>query len=415
VIENQSFLRASATLLVILLLSAASAFADDPVVVDHRCTDLSRIPKKWVEKAKKDLHIAYGHTSHGSQLTSGMTGLARFKGNRFAWNSGRRSGALDLRDTPMRGARDLGNPDRRAWAAATRTYLDANPEINVVIWSWCGQASTSTANIDIYLTLMEKLIRDYPKVRFVFMTGHLDGGGLRGRLHLANEHIRKHCKVKGRILYDFADIESYDPDGNYFGDKWANDNCEYDSNGDGKRDRNWARDWQDAHEKGVNWYECSSAHSQSLNANRKAYAAWWLWARLAGWRRGHGQPPTTPEELRVMIRAGEEAQARGDKVGAYVRYREAIAAAERMPDQDSDIARAIRAIKQRKLRALERDEAVLAEKKAHARLDRCLRSSLREVTKIAEDHAGTPSGRWAAELAPRLRDLIESRVEKPAR
>jgi hypothetical protein len=33
----------------------------------------------------------------------------------------------------------------------------------------------------------------------------------------------------------------------------------------------------------VNWYSCSSAHSQPLNANRKAYAAWWLWAVLAGW------------------------------------------------------------------------------------------------------------------------------------
>jgi len=33
----------------------------------------------------------------------------------------------------------------------------------------------------------------------------------------------------------------------------------------------------------VDWYRCGSAHSQPLNANRKAYAAWWLWARLAGW------------------------------------------------------------------------------------------------------------------------------------
>jgi hypothetical protein len=34
---------------------------------------------------------------------------------------------------------------------------------------------------------------------------------------------------------------------------------------------------------GVDWYDCSSAHSEPLNANMKAYAAWWLWARLAGW------------------------------------------------------------------------------------------------------------------------------------
>jgi hypothetical protein len=26
-----------------------------------------------------------------------------------------------------------------------------------------------------------------------------------------------------------------------------------------------------------------TSHSQPLNANQKAYAAWWLWARLAGW------------------------------------------------------------------------------------------------------------------------------------
>jgi hypothetical protein len=33
----------------------------------------------------------------------------------------------------------------------------------------------------------------------------------------------------------------------------------------------------------VDWYSCSSAHSEPLNANRKACAAWWLFARLAGW------------------------------------------------------------------------------------------------------------------------------------
>lgn len=110
-----------------------------------------------------------------------------------------------------------------------------------------------------------------------------------------------------------------------------------------------------------------------------------------------------------MIRAGEEAESRGDSVGAYIRFREAIAAAGRMPEQDPETARAIRAIKLNKLRALEKDEAVRAEKKAYAKFDRCLKSSLREVTRIAEDHAGTPSGRRAAELARQLRELLENR------
>jgi hypothetical protein len=40
---------------------------------------------------------------------------------------------------------------------------------------------------------------------------------------------------------------------------------------------------QASHTEGVNWYDCSSPHSEAVNTNMKAYAAWWLWARLAGW------------------------------------------------------------------------------------------------------------------------------------
>ncbi|MEJ2507811.1 MAG: T9SS type A sorting domain-containing protein, partial [Ignavibacteriaceae bacterium] len=42
-------------------------------------------------------------------------------------------------------------------------------------------------------------------------------------------------------------------------------------------------DWQNSHTENIDWYNCSTAHSQSLNGNLKAYAAWYLWASLAGW------------------------------------------------------------------------------------------------------------------------------------
>lgn len=252
------------------------------VIVDHECTDLSLVPESAIEAAKSSLHIAYGHTSHGSQLVTGMAGLVTFAGELYSFNEGGTDGALDLDDQPFAGASDLGNPDRTAWAAATRTYLDAHPAVNVVIWSWCGQVSSATEeNIDTYLALMSGLEADYPDVKFVYMTGHLDGSGLTGNLHLRNEQIRAYCRANEKILYDFADIESYDPDGAYFGDKIPNDACDYDSDGDESRDANWAIEWQNAHP--GEWYACTSAHSQPLNANRKAYAAWWLWARLAGW------------------------------------------------------------------------------------------------------------------------------------
>jgi len=291
--NSKTTLKAPDLALVILLVVATPVAA--ATIIDHNSTDIWQIPDVAIENAKATLHIAYGHTSHGSQLISGMgtsggTQLDAFMTNNgatpglYLWNSGGTGGALDLRDTPFAGASDLGNPDRYAWAAATRTYLDAHPDVNVIIWSWCGQAATTIDNIDIYLNLMEGLIADYPSVTFVFMTGHLTGDGPTGLLNLANEHIRNHCLTHDRVLYDFADIESYDPDRlvNYM-EMDANDNCDYDSDGNGSLDANWALDWQGSHIEGVDWWPSGAAHSQHLNGNLKGYAAWWLWATIAGW------------------------------------------------------------------------------------------------------------------------------------
>lgn len=261
------------------------------VIIDHSCTHLASIPVQWIENAKEDLHIAYGHTSHGSQIVEGMTGLVSFKGDLYAFNSG--AGSLELRDKPFLNTQDLGSSN---WAESTRYYLDRNPSVNVVIWAWCGQVSTATEDyINTYLDRVNALERDYPDVKFVYMTGHLDGTGLEGNLHARNEQIRAYCRNNNKILFDFADIETYDPSGVYYGDKYPTGGCNYDYNDDGTTsedintatplsgDRNWAIDWQDSHVEGVEWYDCDSAHSQPLNANLKAYAAWWLWARLAGW------------------------------------------------------------------------------------------------------------------------------------
>ncbi len=285
-----------ASIWVFSMFFACTANAAGPVIIDHNCIDIWQIPETAIEQAKSALHIAYGHTSHGSQLISGMgssNGGALFDqfmaangatSGLYRWNDGGSDGALDLDDYFTSG--DLGNPDRTTWAQRTRDYLNhpSNADINVVMWSWCGQAATSIANIDIYLNLMEELIQDYPHVQFVFMTGHLNGSGSEGQLHLANEHIRNHCRKNNRILYDFADIESYGPQGlvNYM-ELSANDACSYDSDGDGSRDSNWALEWQASHVEDVDWWSSGASHSQHLNGNLKGYAAWWLWATLAGW------------------------------------------------------------------------------------------------------------------------------------
>jgi hypothetical protein len=287
-------LAAMALVAFLCLAIGFSATCRGGVVIDHNDTDLAALPLAAVNKAKTDLHIAYGHTSHGSQLITGMTAMNTFINggglglsyppNTFRWNDGPSAGALDLDDYFVDG--DLGAPDRTTWAARTRTYLNNSSyaDVNVVIWSWCGQADAAVAEINLYLSTMNQLELDYPNVSFVYMTGHVNGCATTGNLFLRNQQIRDYCAANDKILYDFADLDSWDPDGNYYGDKRVIDNCDYDSDGNGTQDRNWATDWQNTHQVGVDWFNCSPAHTQALNGNQKAYAAWALWTQIAALR-----------------------------------------------------------------------------------------------------------------------------------
>jgi|GEM_PF-824226 len=279
----------SCVYILLWVFSSATALAQG-LIADHTRTDITSLSEAAINLAKATLHIGYGHTSHGSQITSGMTGLVGFangggKGlshptDIFAWNNGGTGGALDLEEGDGYGTgwldHDCGYyPD---WVNETRTYLDdpSHADVNVIVWSWCGQAASRTEQtmIDTYLNPMSQLENDYPNVIFVYMTGHANGTGETGNLHLRNQEIRNYCINNNKVLFDFYDIECYDPDGNYYGNLNVNDDCSYTGG-------NWATEWQNSHTEGVDWYNCSSAHSQPLNANQKACAAWWMWTNLA--------------------------------------------------------------------------------------------------------------------------------------
>ena len=150
------------------------------------------------------------------------------------------------------------------------------------MWSWCGQVSGWTEEMlqEDYLELMTTLENDYPGVMFIYMTGHLDGTGVEGNLIQRNEQIRRYCRADGKILFDFADIESYDPDGAYYLDKAADDNCDY-RDPDSGASRNWADEWCAANDGAC--ASCSCAHSKCLNCQLKGRAFWWMMARMAGW------------------------------------------------------------------------------------------------------------------------------------
>ena len=316
------------------LFKTSVAVASDAIVIDHTSTDITQIPQSAIEAAKSTLHIAYGHLSHGKQVTRGMTGLVTFangggKGlalpdNIFAWNVGGTGGALDLDDPYYPGGNTTLaiTPSQLypEWPQVTRDYLDSHPNVNVFMWAWSYDVADALPTVQTsYLDAMSQLETDYPNVKFVYMTGTL--GYDHNDSHYTpqndtntkavNQLIRDYVINNGKILYDFADIESWDPDGTFY--EFADDACNYyDSANDTTPNGNWAVEWQVTHLKGPpggEWYDQdigSGPHTQPLNANLKAYAAWWLFARLAGWT-----PDLQPPVVTVNSPDGDEKLKKG--------------------------------------------------------------------------------------------------------
>lgn len=255
----------------ILFVTQVSASASSgTVIIDHNDTNISQLSESCVENIKNNYNLFYGHTSHGSQIISGMSTLMS-QNSLYSYNG---NDGLPIKETSS----DLGHSGDTAWADVTRNELNSNSDPNVVMWSWCGGASDNTEEgINTYLNAMNQLEQDYPNVTFIYMTGHLDGSGEDGNLNQMNNLIRDYAIANGKILFDFADIESYDPDGSYFLNLSANDNNDYDGG-------NWATEWCSAHPDDPLCASVSCAHSQSLNCNLKGQAFWNMMAEIEGCR-----------------------------------------------------------------------------------------------------------------------------------
>ncbi len=265
-----------AVFIVMCGLDFVPAEGAEALIIGHACTDISLIPAHWIKKAKKQFRVGYGHTSHGSQITSGMKAM---NNSPFNFNRDGSNGALSYQES----GGDLGHNGDTRWAQKTRSRLERhNNDCNVIMWSWCGGCSDNTVEgINIYLKTMNRLEKDYPDVIFIYMTGHLDGTGVNGNLNRRNNQIRKYCRAHNKTLFDFADIESFDPDGKSFLELNANDGCVYRVRGAGRR--NWADEWIVRHPNHKIALPSRAAHTHLLNGALKGRAFWWMMARLAGW------------------------------------------------------------------------------------------------------------------------------------
>jgi len=274
---------------------------------------LRAIPAEYIDKARKTLHIAYQHTSHGTHVSYGLFGLQDYKsGDDILFgitNNNPTNNKLDFHDYAIakyaengEDASDLSR-NETAFIQATRNFLNdpKNAQINVIMWSWCDIAGH---DVDInYLPGMQQLIDEYGTggsmigtgngqrenaVHFIFMTGHANKNNNAGDKKPRDQAklITDFCNEHKYFCLDYYSIDTHDINDNYWEDAGDNGN----SNAYGG---NFYQDFQDAHSIGNGYFENKKSpggkvtygehNTQHITANRKAYAMWWVLARLAGW------------------------------------------------------------------------------------------------------------------------------------
>ena len=263
----------------------------------------------------------YCGTSHSSQTMDGMRGLMDYKTGddtlySVTFDGVPVIGSLDIDYRPTspvdvyNTASDLSYDSIDSdgftnYYYKTIEYLDCddNSDINVVMWSWCSIAGH---DVQIYLDNFAALIDMYKaggakgrtesnEVVFVMMTGYAISGTE------ANTPEPPYLKSP---YQNFKRIVDYAEENHIFClDYWSQDVYNYGDDAfkpeeDGNENvqhYEWVND--EEHVLGNDWFEtrsyytgtvkwpahCDGTYAQHLTSNRRAYAAWWIWARLAGW------------------------------------------------------------------------------------------------------------------------------------
>jgi len=278
--------------------------ANCQIIADHRAVqEFDQIPDEWIEAAKV-LAVHYGHTSHGSQILAGLYWIEesidpiKYKVSIGPRNESRtpdlplETDPISLRIWeeglwPETGDSRLGYWEGDAAIEGTENILSTGI-FDISGWAWCGEVSLNEwPYIQSYLNTLSNYETNYPTIKIFYMTGHNVAPGpptyqqiAWDKLRNNNQGIKDHCLDKNGILFDFADIETHDPDGNYYPEE----------DGTGI----WCEDWLENHldeypdlppqtESGCGVGCTVSAHAHGLFTVMKAKAFWWMMARIAGW------------------------------------------------------------------------------------------------------------------------------------
>lgn len=235
------------------------------IIIDHTCTDLSQIPDVWINQVKSTLKVHYAHTSQGEQITVGLERLSSAN-PKYAYypdncSMPETSQYLSLMDGQYiyDYCETYVTPDLY-WEGndaldITRFVLDSF-DVNISGWAWCTQLDHySASETQAYLNAMSQLESEYPGIKFIYMTGNAQSA--EQNRYDRNNQIRQYCQNNNKILFDFADLDSW-----YNGEQYLESGIPMEH---------------------PHYYGDEAGHTTFESCENKARAFWWLLARMAGW------------------------------------------------------------------------------------------------------------------------------------
>ena len=236
--------------------------AADGTVIDHNCVDADTIPQAWLDQAR-DLVTFFNHKSIGTNILEGIADLQSQNPARYTISVQSSSGTGSGINHYQAGSNGQPLSKINGFSPLVKDGHDAG------MMKFCtGDVPCVSGDTPIetmwteYRDAMVSLTAAHPDTTIVWWTIPIIANNhsrayCNEEMAWFNDNVRAYVQQHGGVLFDIADIESHDPDGNPV--TWNGIEA----------------GWPD--------YTADGAHLNETGRQRVASAMWWLLARLAGW------------------------------------------------------------------------------------------------------------------------------------